>query len=89
MGLTNLQFAGWKPGYFLDSFYLFDPKTGNVKHPFYSPILRAIGKGVEGLMKVLPDVKRDQVNRWLGYEFAIVGTKPNDNNLIQKPGAQQ
>jgi ubiquinone/menaquinone biosynthesis C-methylase UbiE len=87
MGLTNLQFAGWKPGYFLDSFYLFDPKTGNIKQPFYSPILRALGKSVESFMKVLPDDKRRLVNRWLGYEFVIVGTKPSDDDLVPDPPA--
>ncbi len=88
IGLTNLQFAGWRPGYFLDSFYLFDLKTGKVKHPFYLPILRALGKNVESLMKVLPDDKRRLANRWLGYEFVIVGTKPSDDNLVPHPEDQ-
>lgn len=76
LGLTDLRFAGWCPSYFFDSFYLFDPETRKIKHPFYSPALRALGKGVKEIVDLLLLKHKNTVNRWFGYEFLIAGVKP-------------
>lgn len=75
LGLTDLKFAGWRPGYFFESYYLFDPETGKIKQPFYTPALRALGKGVEEVIDLLPLQHKNTINRWLGYEFVIAGSK--------------
>lgn len=76
LGLTDLKFAGWSPSYFFESFYLFDPKTGEIKHPFYTPALRALGKGVKEIVDSLPLRHKNTINKLFGHEFLIAGTKP-------------